>query len=180
MEEIRDIARWGYDHLWIADDSFTLDLDYLGEFCLAMIKSDLGFEWSCLSRVDGIDEGTAQLMKRAGCSMVYLGLESGSDQTLHLMNKRTTVAEGMRAVHLFKDTGIKVGAFFIVGYPGETVESIESTFRLALSQPFDEISFNVPFPLPGSALFSRVEALKPDQDWVDRERNPFRLPLRVR
>jgi anaerobic magnesium-protoporphyrin IX monomethyl ester cyclase len=165
MEEIRDIAKWGYDHLWIADDSFTLDLDYVKEFCRAMIDSGLGIKWSCLSRVGRISEDTVDLMKRAGCTKVYLGLESGSDRTLRVMNKGTTVEEGIRAVHLFNDAGIRVGAFFIVGYPGETMESIESTFKLALSEPFDEISFNVPFPLPGSALFSRVGVLSSDQDW---------------
>ena len=165
MEEIRDIRSWGYDHLWIADDSFTLDLDNLDEFCHAMIESGLGFKWSCLSRVGRISEDIVDLMKRAGCTKVYLGLESGSDDTLHLMNKGTTVEEGIRAVHLFNDAGISVGAFFIVGYPGETEESIESTFKLALSHPFDEISFNVPFPLPGSALFSRVGVISFDQDW---------------
>jgi anaerobic magnesium-protoporphyrin IX monomethyl ester cyclase len=81
------------------------------------------------------------------------------------MKKGTTVEEGIRAVHLFNDAGIRVGAFFIVGYPGETSESIDSTFKLALSHPFDEISFNVPFPLPGSALFSRVGVVSSDQDW---------------
>jgi len=44
-----------------------------------------------------------------------------------------------------------VAAFFLVGYPGETVASIEETFKLALSLPLDEISFNVPFPRPGPA-----------------------------
>jgi anaerobic magnesium-protoporphyrin IX monomethyl ester cyclase len=165
MEEIRDIATWGYDHLWIADDSFTLDLDYVEEFCRAMIASQLGFKWSCLSRVGAINEDIIDLMKRAGCTKVYLGLESGSDRTLRLMKKGTTVEEGIRAVHLFNDAGIRVGAFFIVGYPGETSESIDSTFKLALSHPFDEISFNVPFPLPGSALFSRVGVVSSDQDW---------------
>ncbi len=165
MEEVRDIAKLGYDHLWIADDSFTLDLGYVEEFCRAMIASGLGIRWSCLSRVGKIGGGVVNLMKRAGCTKVYLGLESGSDATLRLMNKGTTVQKGMGAVRLFNDAGIRVGAFSIVGYPGETMESIESTFRLALSQPFDEISFNVPFPLPGSALFSRVGVLSSDQDW---------------
>lgn len=165
MEEIRDIASWGYDHLWIADDSFTLDLDYVKQFCQAMIDSRLGMRWSCLSRVGRIGVDIVNLMKRAGCVKVYLGLESGSDRTLRLMNKGITVEEGRRAVHLFHDAGIGVGAFFIVGYPGETMESIDSTFELALSEPFDEISFNVPFPLPGSALYSRVGVLSSDQDW---------------
>jgi anaerobic magnesium-protoporphyrin IX monomethyl ester cyclase len=165
MEEVRDIARRGYDHIWIADDSFTLDLEHVEAFCEAMDSSGLDMRWSCLSRVDSIDRNVVGLMRGSGCVKVYLGLESGSDATLQLMNKRATVENGIRAVHLFREGGIKVGAFFLVGYPGETVDSIESTFSLALSLPLDEISFNVPYPLPGSALFSRVELLAPEDDW---------------
>ena len=165
MEEVRDIARLGYDHIWIADDSFTLDIGHAREFCEAMIGSGLDLKWSCLSRVDSIDRDLVGLMAEAGCDMVYLGLESGSNDTLLLMNKRTTVEEGIAAVHLFHQCGIRVGAFFLVGYPGETVGSVESTFSLALSMPLDEISFNVPYPLPGSALHSRVELLAPNDDW---------------
>jgi anaerobic magnesium-protoporphyrin IX monomethyl ester cyclase len=54
---------------------------------------------------------------------------------------------------------------FIVGYPGETVDSIEATFRLALDLPLDSISFNVPYPLPGSKLFERVSEIDMAKDW---------------
>jgi anaerobic magnesium-protoporphyrin IX monomethyl ester cyclase len=105
------------------------------------------------------------LMRRAGCVKVYLGLESGDNETLGLMKKRATVEDGIRATYNFNDAGIKVGAFFIVGYPGETIESVERTFSLAQSLPLDEISFNVPYPLPGSPLFSRLRGLNSDDDW---------------
>lgn len=166
MEEVMDIVRLGHDHIWIADDSFTLDLDHVRSFCYALIDSDLDLRWSCLSRVDSMDADLVSLMARAGCDKVYLGLESGSDETLRLMNKRATVEDGLRAVHLFQRGGIEVGAFFLVGYPGETIDSVESTFSLALSLPLDEVSFNVPYPLPGSALFSRVQPLSPWDDWT--------------
>ena len=52
-----------------------------------------------------------------------------------------------------------------VGYPGETVASIEETFRLALELPLDEISFNVPVPLPGSMLFERLGSPDEGRDW---------------
>jgi anaerobic magnesium-protoporphyrin IX monomethyl ester cyclase len=58
-----------------------------------------------------------------------------------------------------------VAAFFIVGYPGETIPAIEDTFRFALELPLDAISFNVPFPLPGSQLFERVSKLDKNKDW---------------
>jgi anaerobic magnesium-protoporphyrin IX monomethyl ester cyclase len=163
LEEIEQIRQLGYDSLWIADDNFTLDLNYLKGFCHRMI--DRKMRWSCLSRVTGLNLEVAHLMKEAGCRKVYLGLESGSQETLQLMNKKATLEQGTNAVRLFHEAGIEVAAFFIVGYPGETVASIEETLRLALMLPLDEISFNVPFPLPGSKLFERVTEVDGNKDW---------------
>ncbi len=163
LAEIDEVHRLGYDDLWIADDSFTLDPRHLKRFCEQMAGRKM--TWSCLSRVTGLDRETVQLMKAGGCRRVYLGLETGSPETLRLMNKRATVEAGVEAVQLFHGAGVEVAAFFIVGYPGETLESIESTFRFALDLPLDEISFNVPFPLPGSNLFQRVSGLDMSRDW---------------
>ncbi len=163
FEEIEQIRRLGYDSLWIADDTFTLNLSHLEAFCERMQGRQIS--WSCLSRANGIDQDIVNKMKRAGCRRVYLGLESGSQATLRLMDKRVTVEEGVHAVHQYRQAGIEVAAFFIVGYPGETVDSIESTFRLALTLPLDDISFNVPYPLPGSRLFERVSGLDESLDW---------------
>jgi anaerobic magnesium-protoporphyrin IX monomethyl ester cyclase len=163
IEEIEQIRRLGYDSLWIADDNFTLNLRHLNDFCNQMTGRKLN--WSCLSRSDGIDVDTIRHMKEAGCRKVYLGLESGNADTLRLMNKQTTVEGGAAAVRRFHEAGIDVAAFFIVGYPGETRASIEETFRFALSLPLDEISFNVPFPLPGSGLYDRVSGIDPEKEW---------------
>jgi len=133
FEEIDQIQRLGYDSLWIADDNFTLNLAFLKEFCQRMAGKKIG--WSCLSRVTGINEEISRLMKEAGCRRVYLGLETGSQDTLQLMNKRATLDEGINAVQQFRKAGIETAAFFIVGYPMETVSSIEATFELALTLP---------------------------------------------
>jgi anaerobic magnesium-protoporphyrin IX monomethyl ester cyclase len=153
----------GYDSLWIADDNFTLDLTYLKDFCDRMAGKKM--EWSCLSRVSRIDGEITRLMKAAGCRRVYLGLETGNKETLKLMKKQASLEEGQNAVRLFHQAGIEVAAFFIVGYPGETIPAIEDTFRFALELPLDAISFNVPFPLPGSQLFERVSKLDKNKDW---------------
>jgi anaerobic magnesium-protoporphyrin IX monomethyl ester cyclase len=76
-------------------------------------------------------------------------------------------------VELFHQAGIEVAAFFIVGYPGETIPAIEDTFRFALELPLDSISFNVPFPLPGSALFERVSKLDKQMDWNEENEVTF-------
>lgn len=174
FEEIEQIRRLGYDSLWIADDTFTLNEPYLAEFCRRI--TGMGISWSCLSRANGISEETVRLMKEAGCRRVYLGLESGSPATLELMNKQVTVEQGIRAAGLYRRAGIEVAAFFIVGYPGETVASIEETFTLALSLPLDEISFNVPMPLPGSKLFERLGEPDEGKDWTRENEITFVFP----
>jgi len=163
--EIAEIETLGYDRLWIADDSFTLDLGYLREFCRRKIRESPGVTWTCLSRVDRLDAELVGLMHDAGCVRVYLGLESGSNETLKLMGKRTTVGDGKQAVSLFRDAGIETAGFFIVGYPGESMESIEQTLNHALTLTLDEISINVPYPLPGSRLFERVAEIDFGDDW---------------
>ncbi len=177
FEEIEQIRALGYDSLWIADDTFTLDTEYLEAFCRRI--APLGLGWSCLSRANGIRPGTARLMKASGCTRVYLGLESGSQETLRLMNKQLTVEQGVRAAKVYKAAGLGVAAFFIVGYPGETVASIESTFALALSLPLDEISFNVPMPLPGSRLFERLGARDEGKDWTRENEITFVFPTDI-
>ncbi len=165
FREIDEIRLLGYTCLWIADDCFTLDSDYLAGFCREMIRRDVPVRWTCLSRVDRLTPGLVDLMKRAGCIRVYLGLESGSNETLRLMNKRVTVEQGVRAVGLFSGAGIGTAGFFMVGYPGETRESVEKTFALALSLPLDEAWFTIPLPLPGTPLFARVADLRKWEDW---------------
>jgi anaerobic magnesium-protoporphyrin IX monomethyl ester cyclase len=171
FDEIGQIRRLGYDSLWIADDNFTLDIHFLREFCERIAGREVG--WSCLSRVTGIDAEITGLMKASGCRRVYLGLETGNQVTLELMKKKATLEEGKNAVHLFHQAGIEVAAFFIVGYPGETSLSIEDTFRFALDLPLDSISFNVPYPLPGSQLFERVSRVDQTRDWDEENEITF-------
>jgi anaerobic magnesium-protoporphyrin IX monomethyl ester cyclase len=169
--EIEQIRGFGYDSLWIADDNFTLDVRYLREFCQRIAGREM--RWSCLSRVTGITRELTELMKASGCRRVYLGLETGDPETLKLMKKQASVDQGRQAVQLFHEAGIEVAAFFIVGYPGETSASVERTLALALELPLEHISFNVPFPLPGSPLFERVHSVDSKKDWSEENETSF-------
>ncbi|HQG32710.1 MAG TPA: radical SAM protein [Deltaproteobacteria bacterium] len=165
MEEIRSIRSFGYDGLWIGDDCFTLDPGHVRAFCRRMIRENPGMRWTCLSRSDGITPEDAALMREAGCKKVFFGLESGSNDVLKLMNKNTTVESAERTLDLFSRCGIETAGFFMVGYPGESRETIETTLRWSLTLPLDEISFTIPFPLPDTELAKRISGLQADADW---------------
>ena len=112
-------------------------------------------------------------MREAGCIKIFLGVESGSDRTLSLMKKNFKVKDATIMIERMNKANIKIGAFFIVGYPGETIDSINKTFKLSLSLPFDEISFTVPYPLPGSNLYKKIKGLNSDYDWDFENENKF-------
>ncbi len=165
FEEIKDIKSWGYTGLWIADDCFCLDPAYTRAFCRRMISEKMDMKWFCLSRVDRMTSSDIALWQDAGCRKVFFGLESGSNDVLKLMNKKTTTEEAEKTIHRFAQSDIRTAGFFMVGYPGETYDTIETTFKWALSLPLDEISFTVPYPLPGTRLYDRVTPVKENPDW---------------
>jgi anaerobic magnesium-protoporphyrin IX monomethyl ester cyclase len=157
VNEMEIIKKLGYDRIWFSDDCFTLNRKRLLSICDEIIQRGLGINWECLSRVDAVDEETAVKMKEAGCVRVFFGLESGNDSILALMNKQASVSQGKSAVLTFKKAGIEVGAFFIVGYPGETDKTILDTVRFASSLPLDYLSFTMPYPIPGTPLYERLK-----------------------
>ena len=155
--EIDQIRALGFNQLWIADDSFTLDESFVEDFCEMMINEKNGLTWSCLSRVTGIRPELVSLMKKSGCVKVYLGLESGCDETLRLMNKKATVTDGANAVRFFHEAGIQTAGFFIVGYPGESRESIEKNIRAFTQSRSRRNFFFRPLPASGLATVFKAE-----------------------
>jgi anaerobic magnesium-protoporphyrin IX monomethyl ester cyclase len=157
VDEVEEIKALGYDRVWFADDCFTLNRRHLLDVCGELIRRRVDAGWECLSRVDTMDAEVAEGMKRAGCIRVFFGIESGSDTVLGLMNKRITTAQAERAIHVAKAAGLKVGAFFIVGYPGESDKTVLDTVRFASALPLDYLSFTLPYPIPGTPLYERVK-----------------------
>ncbi len=156
VDEIEEALRLGYDHISFADDVFTLNRDRVRALCDEIERRRLRFTWECLARVDRLDAATATRMRRAGCRRVYLGIESGDERTLRLMRKESTTEQARQAVAAARSAGLEVGAFFIVGYPGEDDDGVLATLRLATSLPLAYAGFTLPYPLPGTDLRRRV------------------------
>ena len=157
VDEVESIASLGYDRVWFADDCFTLDPKRLIRVCDEIVERQVNVGWECLSRVDTMNCEVASQMRRAGCVRVFFGIESGNDDVLALMRKQVTVAQARKAVYAAKSAGLQVGAFFIIGYPGESDDSVLDTVRFASGLPLDYMSFTLPYPIPGTELHERVK-----------------------
>lgn len=171
VDEVEKVQELGYDRIWFADDCFTLNRKRLIDICDEITRRGIGISWECLSRVDTIDSETATKMREAGCIRLYFGIESGNDQVLRLMQKQITTNQARRAVITAKHSGIQVGAFFIIGYPNETDQTILDTVKFASSLPLDYLSFTMPYPIPGTPLYERVKDKMTVNDWEE-PKNP--------
>ena len=157
VDEIEQVLALRYDRVSFADDVFTMNKTRVKEICKEIQQRKLTFKWECLGRVDSMDEPTARQMKQAGCTRIYFGIESGDPKILALMNKKITLTQASDAVSTAQRAGLEVGAFFILGYPGETNETILRTLRFAASLKTDYLGLTLPYPLPGTGLYDRVK-----------------------
>jgi anaerobic magnesium-protoporphyrin IX monomethyl ester cyclase len=171
VDEIEDILRYGYDRIWVADDCFTLNKKRVVKVCDEILARGLRFEWECLSRVDSVEKDILEHMRDAGCVRIFFGLESGNDHVLKLMKKDATTEQGRRAVNLTNEAGMRTGGFFILGYPGETNQTILDTVNFSSALPLNYLSYTVPYPLPGTDLFDVIRHRTNKVRWVSPKRH---------
>ena len=167
VDEIEEALALGYDRISFADDVFTFDRRRVAAVCDEIARRSLHFSWECLGRVDTLDYETARRMRQAGCETIFFGIESGNDTVLRLMNKQITTAQARAAVEAAHRAGLRVGAFFIVYYPGEDDDTVLDTLRFAGSLPLDYLGLTMPYPLPGTALAERL-AGRSRREWRQR------------
>jgi anaerobic magnesium-protoporphyrin IX monomethyl ester cyclase len=165
IKELKEVLAFGYNRVWFADDVFTLNKPRTRELCRKIVEQGLNFDWDCLCRIDSSDAKLLSWMKKAGCRRVFYGIESGSNRMLRLMGKKTTVGKARRAVEMAKKAGLETGGFFMVGYPGETKESLLETIRLSNTLPLDYLSYSIAYPLPGTAFFNSVKGRLTNGGW---------------
>ncbi|OHB89737.1 MAG: hypothetical protein A3D13_01460 [Planctomycetes bacterium RIFCSPHIGHO2_02_FULL_40_12] len=139
------------------DDTFTLDKNRTVAICEAIMKRDMNLEWNCITRGDSLTKPLLEIMKKAGCSMVQIGIESGSNEILRKAKRRETVEENLQAVHWAKQAGMEVVGLFILGLPYETEETIKQTIEIAKKSKVDYAQFSILVPLPGSEVWDLAQ-----------------------
>lgn len=170
LEEIVALKqKYELDHISFADDIFGLKPGWTGRLSELLEEQGAVVPFKCLSRADLLlRPGEIAALRRAGCRMVWMGAESGSQEILDAMEKGITVEQIRQAAAELQSHGIAVGFFLQFGYPGEGRRQIEETFRLVRECRPDDIGISVSYPLPGTRFFAAVqEELGAKRNWLD-------------
>ncbi|MDI6851960.1 MAG: radical SAM protein [bacterium] len=144
------------DDLLVANRRWTLDL------CRGMVERGLNdIVWACDGRVGLMSEELLAELKRANCKVIFYGIEFGNQRILDLCKKGFTIKQVRETIEMTSKAGISSYGYFMMGYPTETVETIEDTTNLAkdlaLNHGMDSAGFSIVTPFPGTPLYEYCE-----------------------
>lgn len=158
IAEIREcITKYNIKNFIFWSDIFNQDREWTMNLCKKIIDSGLKFTWSANTRADTADERMAKYMHKAGCRLVSIGVESGSQYILDKIGKGTTINEIRDTVKAFKKAKIKVYNYFVIGLPWDDEDTINETINLAIELDSDFVSFYTATPLPATRFYHYVK-----------------------
>ncbi len=169
-EEIEQLYKMGIHHVHMYADLFTVNRDQVIDLCKLLIEKGPKITWTCNSRVDYVDEEMLNLMGKAGCNLISWGIESGNEAILKKAHKGYRMEQAYNALRWAKKAGIMNWGYFIIGLPGETVETIRQTIDFSKKLPLDIALFHVAAPYPGTPFFFEVVEngwFRPDTNWEE-------------
>lgn len=155
--EIEDLmTRFGTRGIYFINDNFTLRKEKTKELCKLMIEKKLNLEWVCDTRVDLVDDELLEFMSKAGCRVVWFGVESGSEKVLQRIGRNTKPEQVEAAFKLCKKHGIKTACSFMIGLPDETLADMEVSLKFAKKINPDFCMFNIFIAYPDSRLYNEM------------------------
>ncbi|MFI5349143.1 MAG: B12-binding domain-containing radical SAM protein [Elusimicrobiota bacterium] len=165
------VGRHGLDLCWFYADDLTRDKDYIRAICEGLIARHVKIRWWGNTRADCRDPELFRLMARAGCFMLAVGGESGDDAVLARAKKSITCDDTAATLRMLREAGIISLVYFIIGLPGETLQSIRKTVAFAEAVNPDFVEFYPAVPYPGTEFGRLAEAsgsvLVPDLEHFD-------------
>jgi radical SAM superfamily enzyme YgiQ (UPF0313 family) len=176
VDEMQALAEMNFHQINLADDLFTANKPHCRAVCEEIEKRQLNITWTSFARVDTISFELLQQMRRAGCTAVSFGIESGDPAILKSIKKGITLEQVTAAVDMCNRAGVTPYASFILGLPGETEESIQKTldFGKKLKEMGLMFGYHLLAPFPGTEIRERHTAYGIrilSQDWSDYHAN---------
>lgn len=158
----------GAEHIWFGDDVFALNRHWIKDLAAFVQRRGEIVPFKVQSRADLMTVETVDALRRAGCTEVWMGVESGSQKVLDAMDKGLRIEQVVSARQHLRKAGIRACYFVQFGYPGETWSDIQKTVRLIRETRPDDIGVSVSYPLPNTVFYQRVQAqLGHKRNWTD-------------
>ena len=167
VEEIQLAYDMGVREIELYDDSFTAHKKRAIEIAKEIKERKLDLSWDIRTRVNMVDGEILKVLKSAGCQRINLGIESADPQILRNLKKDITLDQVEKAVLLSKKLGLEVFGYFILGSPGETIQTIRKTLAFSQKYPFDYVQFTRMTALPRTELYRQFMEERKYDYWLE-------------
>jgi len=176
VEMAKYLSTCNIDAIWFVDDTLAAIKSRLLKICQGFIDAKIFYphtnlRWLCAMRANQVTPDILEAVKEAGCFSISVGIESGNDHILKVMNKKSTVAINRRACTYIQDAGLHLVASYIVGMPGETEGEMNDTIAFMQGLSCNSKGMGCFRPLPGSPFYREFVAngtlVKEEIDWGD-------------
>ena len=147
------VENHGIREIGFYDDTFVADRQRVREICRLLLAHGINVTWTCMSRVNFADPLTLERMAQAGCHMICYGVESADQEILKNIRKGIRLEDVRAVVRMTQRAGITTRLSFMLGNPGETLETMQKTLRFALQVDPDLVQFNITTPYPGTQMY---------------------------
>jgi len=163
------VNKYDIKNIGIADDNFIVNRKRTERICDILIKEGYNRreDWSCALRADGVDKPLLKKMRAAGCRCICVGIETGSQRLMGILNKHLKLEKVEEGVKMMRKAGIRVRGTFLLGVPTETEEETLQTVSFAKKLNLDFAKFNIITPYPGTELYemAKERGLVGDDSW---------------
>lgn len=158
MEELHLLVSEGYEQIMFVDDNFTFNQKSVIKLCQRMRQERIDLEWICEGRVAQSSSNLFKAMVKAGCRIIYFGIESASRQILNYYNKGITPKQSEQAVIKAREAGVDViVGSFIIGAPNESRNEIQQTLNFSHRLDLDIPQINVLEVFPGTPIWEELK-----------------------
>lgn len=153
LEEAKLIKNhYGFDGVMYYDDTFTININRVKKIIKGLKNIDLKFR--CFVRANTVNYEILKMLKDNGCVEVGMGAESGSQYILNSMNKQVNVEQTKNVIKICNKIGLRIKPFFMVGYPGENIETINMTKEFIRDTKPPDFNITIYTPFPGTQVWS--------------------------
>jgi len=163
IEELKEcVEKYNIKNFLFWGENFTLDQTYGEKICDAILESNLKINWATTSRVDTLNERLLKKMKKAGCILLGLGIESIDQEILNNAKKEANLTQIKKAINLTKKIGLETVGHFIFGLPGDTKKTAKKTIKFACQSGLTWAHFYCAIPYPKTELGKIAE----ERNWI--------------
>ncbi len=161
VDELIYLQGLGFKEVFYRDELFTVDKMRVFDICSLIQEEKIKLSWICSVKASTANFEMLKSMKEAGCHIIRVGVETGVQDLLDSVKKDVKIEQVANVFRWAHQLKLNTHAHMMLGMPGETPETVHTTFRFIEQIKPSTITYGIMTPYPGTEIYRQVLAADP-------------------